>query len=590
MDKINFTKNTSQERQLKEQEAQYRELVEALNVGVYRTTAENKKFLQANPATANILGYDSLKEFMQTTMCEHYQNPKQRGEVLERLRQDGQCKNLEIPMLKKDGTPIWVSFNATAKYEETSKTEHPDSNDPPAADQDHAISPSSQVKRKIKWIDGVLEDITERKEAVNKLKRLNEAYQRFVPHEFLKTLGKTSIEEVQLNDRIQKEMTILFSDIRLFSTLSETMTPEENFKFINSYLSHMGPLVREHHGFIDKFIGDSIMALFGRGADDAVTAAIIMLKKLIEYNEGRKRAGYRPIKIGIGINTGTLMLGTVGEAGRMEGTVISDAVNAAARLEKMTKRYNTPLLISEHTFHALKRPSDFAIRFVDRVLVKGRTEPISIYEVFNADPPELFESKRCNNALFETAMYYFHYHDIKRAQTLLHSFSQKAPEDPIVKRYHSKDGKDSQFSPWTNSSTLELKKHLTCDLPVIDEHHKEMFSLSYELMETVKQSQDRAKFIQIMTSLKKTTIEHFKVEEKMMRQAVYPGYEAHKALHMEFRNNSNYIIEMASQTDYAQKPQALHLLLRIETLFVEWLANHDITTDKHFIGFMLGFR
>ncbi|MBF0257868.1 MAG: PAS domain S-box protein [Desulfamplus sp.] len=345
--------------QLREQEAQYRELVEALNVGVYRTTAHNKNFLKANTAMAHIFGYDSIEEFMRTSMSDHYQHPEQRLEVMEMLRRNGCCKNLEVPMNKKDGTKIWVSFNVTVKYE----------ND------------NNATERKIKWIDGVAEDITERKEAINKLQELNEAYQRFVPHEFLQTLGKKSIQDVQLNDRIQKEMSILFSDIRHFCMFSEAMTPEDNFRFINSYLSHMGPIVRQHNGFIDKFIGDSIMALFGGSADDAVSSAIVMLRTLKDYNEGRKRAGYLPVQIGIGINTGTLMLGTLGEAHRMEGTVVGDAVNTASRLEKLTKHYKRPLLISENTLNALKDPSVYDIRHVGRVIVEGRSQPISVYEV-----------------------------------------------------------------------------------------------------------------------------------------------------------------------------------------------------------------
>ena len=105
--------------------------------------------------------------------------------------------------------------------------------------------------------------------ALEQQMRLTKAYQRFVPKQLLSSLEKESILDVQLGDQVQKEMTILFSDIRSFTTLSESMTPDENFSFINSYLSRMGPLVREHHGYIDKYVGDSIMALFDRTPDDA---------------------------------------------------------------------------------------------------------------------------------------------------------------------------------------------------------------------------------------------------------------------------------------------------------------------------------
>ncbi|SLM29118.1 putative Adenylate cyclase [Desulfamplus magnetovallimortis] len=584
MNQTTTPENSLQQPTSNEHDSMYRELVESLNVGIFRITPYSMTILHANPAIANIFGHESMEDFMQTSMKDYYQHPRQQKEIIEHIRVYGQCKNKEIAMRKKDGTPIWVSLNAIAKYEQPEKN-----------NGNTVTYNNPEFLRKngiIKWVDCVIEDITERKESLNRLKKLNKAYERFVPYEFLKTLGKTSIEDVELNDRIQKKMTVLFSDIRLFSTLSERMTPEENFKFINSYLSHMGPLVREHNGFIDKFIGDSIMALFGINADDAVSAAIGMLNKLKKYNEGRKRAGYRTIEIGIGINTGTLILGTVGEADRMEGTVISDAVNTAARLEKLTKTYKTPLLISEYTFHSLQKSSDFAIRFIDRVLVKGRNEPISIYEIFNADEPDIFEAKRSYNHLFETAMYHFHYQDMEQARTLLRALSEQCPEDAVIERYLTSPSNRSNifFSPWQNRKHLELKRTLFCDIPVIDEDHVEMFYLTDQLMETIKKSQTNEKIILGLIELNRKAAQHFQTEEKMMLQAGYPEYEQHLKLHKEFLVHSESILELASITNYSLKSEALHLLLRIESLFVEWLANHEIMRDRDFIGFMMGFK
>jgi two-component system sensor histidine kinase ChiS len=216
------------------------------------------------------------------------------------------------------------------------------------------------------------------------LSRYHIATSRFVPHELMRMLNKESIVDVQLGDQVQKTMTVLFSDIRSFTTLSETMTPLDNFKFINAYLSQMGPIIREHGGFIDKYMGDAIMALFEGGPDDALRAGLAMLRQLEVYNEGRKRAGYVPIEIGIGINSGDLMLGTVGEHRRMEGTVISDTVNLASRLESLTKEYRVPMIISEYTLRALQTP--FETRFIDRMVVKGKSEPVSIYEVVAPEP------------------------------------------------------------------------------------------------------------------------------------------------------------------------------------------------------------
>ncbi|MCZ0900498.1 adenylate/guanylate cyclase domain-containing protein, partial [Microcoleus sp. HI-ES] len=180
---------------------------------------------------------------------------------------------------------------------------------------------------------------TEVRQNESRLAQLNKAYERFIPHQFLQFLEKSSIIDVELGDQVQLEMSVLFSDIRDFTTLSETMTPEDNFKFINSYLSRMEPVINENNGFIDKYIGDAIMALFSGEADNAVKAGIAMLHRLAEYNEYCANAGCAPIQIGIGINTGSLMLGTVGGPNRMDGTVISDAVNLASRVESLTKNY-----------------------------------------------------------------------------------------------------------------------------------------------------------------------------------------------------------------------------------------------------------
>ena len=186
------------------------------------------------------------------------------------------------------------------------------------------------------------------RKTITDLKDTNISIERFVPQAFLAIVGKPSIVEVELGDNKRRNMTILFSDIRNFTTLSEAMTPDENFAFINAYLERMGPVIRDHNGFIDKYIGDAIMALF-ESADDAVRAGLGMLETLEAFNAERRAAGQEPIGIGVGINTGTLMMGTIGEKHRMDGTVISDAVNLASRIESLTKTYHVGLLVSQYT-------------------------------------------------------------------------------------------------------------------------------------------------------------------------------------------------------------------------------------------------
>lgn len=222
-----------------------------------------------------------------------------------------------------------------------------------------------------------------------RLEKLNVAYARFVPDEFLKFLKKNSIVDVELGNHVEMDMSILFADIRSFTTLSETMSPTENFKFLNSYLKFMEPNIQNHHGFIDKYVGDQIMALFHTSVDDAVEAAIAMRQSLVSYNRHRKGSGYQPVEIGVGIHTGSLMLGIIGGQQHMEGTVISDAVNVASRFEGMTKMYGAGVLISDATLQQLEEPSNYHHRELDQVRVKGKKEPVKVFEIFNADPPEM---------------------------------------------------------------------------------------------------------------------------------------------------------------------------------------------------------
>ena len=301
-----------------------------------------------------------------------------------------------------------------------------------------------------------LQDITERKEAeaerqkfIEDLFEVNcnleisldaeleiaEATSRFVPNEFLAFLGCDSIVDVKLGEAVELEMSVLFSDIRDFTTLSEQMTPTENFKFINSYLSRMEPLIVENQGFIDKYIGDAIMALFSEGADDAVKAGIAMLQTLAEYNRDRASVGYVPVQIGVGINTGSLILGIVGGKSRMDGTVISDAVNLASRIESLTKNYGVSLLITQHTFDRLTNPGDYAIRVIDKVQVKGKSEWVTVYEVFDADLAEVKAGKLATLQLFTEALSLYNMKSFRQAAGLFADCLRQNPGDKVARIY-----------------------------------------------------------------------------------------------------------------------------------------------------------
>ncbi|GBF39084.1 7TM diverse intracellular signaling domain-containing protein [Leptospira johnsonii] len=266
-------------------------------------------------------------------------------------------------------------------------------------------------------------------------KILTESYARFVPKDFLANLGKDSILDVRLGDQIQKEMAVLFSDIRSFTTLSEQMTPAENFNFINSYLSRMSPIIQRHNGFIDKFIGDAIMALFQRNVIDAVSAGVEMQRYLKEYNEHRNRQGYIPIQIGVGIHSGSLMLGTIGAEERLEGTVISDTVNLASRIESLTKVYGSRIAVSESTIEEVKKDGKFHFRFLDRVKVKGKQRPVSVYEVFDGDEPEHQDLKLKTKESYEKGVKAFYSNSFEEAKHQFENVISLFPDDKATQLY-----------------------------------------------------------------------------------------------------------------------------------------------------------
>ncbi len=276
---------------------------------------------------------------------------------------------------------------------------------------------------------------------------LTDAHRRFVPHEFIKSLGRESITDVELGDYTQKVLTVLFSDIRGFTTLVEQMTPEQSIRFINTYLSHMEPAILRNGGFIDSYIGDAIMALFDTPADEAddgsgngsgdaaVRAAVAMLRGLRRFNEEREREGEKRIGMGIGINTGHLTMGTIGGYNRLKCGVIGDPVNLASRIESLTRSYSVPLLISEHTYNSFRNPDEFCIRLVDLVQVVGQTKPVTLYEVYDAATPDEREVKLSLAPRFETATHHFYRREFDDALTLFGECREQMPDDQVIRSF-----------------------------------------------------------------------------------------------------------------------------------------------------------
>ena len=213
------------------------------------------------------------------------------------------------------------------------------------------------------------------------LEELNTAYERFVPDHFLRLLDKPNIVDVRLGDGVERDVTVLFADVRGFTTLSEQLSPRETFRLVNDYLAVIAPVIEAHGGVIDKYIGDAVMALFPGDPGPAVRASLEILSALDIFNDQRDSDRLPRVEAGVGLHTGHLMLGTVGTRERMDGTVIGDAVNLSSRVEGLTKTYGARLLVTEATWAALDPLERPDARLVDRVRAAGTTRPISLYHV-----------------------------------------------------------------------------------------------------------------------------------------------------------------------------------------------------------------
>ncbi|MEM7180843.1 MAG: AAA family ATPase, partial [Spirochaetota bacterium] len=267
------------------------------------------------------------------------------------------------------------------------------------------------------------------------MERMANSFSRFVPKEFLEHLGKKRIMDINLGDAMQHKMTILFSDIRGFTSLSETMDVHDNFNFLNSYLQRMEPLIQKHNGFIDKFIGDAIMALFPQDAINGLKSAIAMKLHLKLLNQERLKKNYQAINIGIGLHVGDVMLGTLGSKNRLETTVIGDTVNLASRLEGLTNLMGTKIIVSESIVSSLGKNHSFQLRSLGLAQVRGKEIPIQIYEVIDEDPTPLLEKKLQTYEKFQEAIHLYQNRDFENAQKLFADILAVFPEDVPSKQY-----------------------------------------------------------------------------------------------------------------------------------------------------------
>ncbi|MCB9286733.1 MAG: response regulator [Lewinellaceae bacterium] len=270
------------------------------------------------------------------------------------------------------------------------------------------------------------------------LHQINRATSRFVPSAFLRSLGRENITEVRLGDQVERKVTVFFSDIRDYTTLSESMTPEQNFKFVNAYNRRMGPIIDRNQGFVNQYLGDAIMAIFQYNPADALRASIELQKALQQYNGQREKKNRRPIRSGIGFHTGPLIMGIIGDEKRLDATTISDTVNTASRIESLNKYYGTRILLSGESLAQVPRAESFHFRMLGKVQMKGKKVPVQIYECFDGDSPEIFEKKLATFDAFSEAREHYFNKDFARAYRTFETILKENPADATTQLFLNK--------------------------------------------------------------------------------------------------------------------------------------------------------
>ncbi len=274
-----------------------------------------------------------------------------------------------------------------------------------------------------------------KKLAEQDIKKQFVSYARFVPREFLSLLNKKHFSEIELGNQVQQNMTIFFSDIRSYTKISESLSPKETFLFLNSYFGQINPSIQKYNGFIDKMIGDAIMALFPDNPQDALLAVIDMKRQLGIYNQGRKKKGLEPIRAGFGLHYGEVTLGTIGTPKRMDTTVVGDAVNIASRIESLTKSFKINVMLSGSVYKKLSQPNNFHLREIDTVRVKGKQETVVIYEVYDTNAPDIIEKKNQTLSRFKQALAHYKTGEFNEAIILFQQCQAKCPEDSVPSIY-----------------------------------------------------------------------------------------------------------------------------------------------------------
>lgn len=261
---------------------------------------------------------------------------------------------------------------------------------------------------------------------------LTDVQARFISSEMLRILDIDDISRARRGYRVERRMTVLISDIRGYTALLENMSLADASDVALEFLRAVEVPIITSNGLLQDVRGDEVLAVFDAEPDDALRAGLAMLRSLREQNQVREKRGSDALRVGIGINTGEVALGLVGGVNRMALTVLGDAVNLSSRIENLTKRYDSHMLLGEDTYRSLVQRDAFDIRRMERVAVLNRRRPVTIYEVYDEDAEPLRAAKRAAQPAFDKAFALFDAGEVDRARTAFEACRDLLPDDLVA--------------------------------------------------------------------------------------------------------------------------------------------------------------
>ena len=261
------------------------------------------------------------------------------------------------------------------------------------------------------------------------LKIANDEYEKVVPKQIMRHLGVKNFSNLQIGENVSKEVTTMFCDLENSTQKSETLTPSENFKFINDYLGIISPIVRRHNGFVDKYLGDGVLAVFARPQDGVDCAKDIV--KQINIKNKENSLPYQ-MEVKIGIHTGQVVLGVVGDEGRKSPTIVSDTVNYTAKMQEVNEIYKSHVILSKATLSLLKSSTNY--RYLGQLNLDGNFR-FAIYELLDVLPVEKLKCALSSKTQFEQAVRMLESGQKQQAKTLFLQLSKQCSDDEVIKTF-----------------------------------------------------------------------------------------------------------------------------------------------------------